>query len=100
MLVSRDTAAWRVMLPSWAGLVFESKGLRLRINSKTPESRAVADSTMGFIGTIRDISNDTHSLFGRLFRQAKYVLEQQGAELVHPPMPASERPDPKTGEHE
>lgn len=84
MLASQQSAAWRFVIPEWAGIVFEDRGLmRVRINSKTPEAKQHGDETMHLIASMRDMSRDVTEAFGRTFRMVRESLRLQGATLEH-----------------
>lgn len=86
LLCSRESAAVHgVGLQPRPGREDKSPGARLRIHSRTLESRAQADSTMGLIANLREMSADVANLFGHLWRAAKRELERQGAEIEHEP---------------
>ena len=99
LLASRESASWLTVFPVWSGLQLDPvHGMRLRINSKTPESQAVANATMGLIMNIREMCSDYANLYGRLFRQAKDALAQQGSTIEHTSFEDGEgRPDPMGG---
>lgn len=78
-IASRESAAWRFVIPKWAGLTIEGPGIRLRISSRTPALREVADSTMGMVGALRDMCYDAAMLFERLFGQAEQALGGPGS---------------------
>jgi hypothetical protein len=79
ILSSRESAAWLFEIPKWAGLTDEGVGLRVRISSRTPALRAVADSTMHMVGTIRDMALDVATLFDVLWRNVEDQLGGPGS---------------------
>ena len=84
LICSRDSAAWRLVFPRWSGLQPDGEhGARLRVNSRTAEAKAQADSTLGMIANLRDMSTDVANLFGNLFRQAKAALAEKRVEVEH-----------------
>jgi hypothetical protein len=100
MLVSRESASWRMVFPDWSGLQPDPSQpgtpLRLRLSSKTPEARQAADSTMHLIASIRDMSSDCVNAFGRLFRAAELELQKQGSGIDHKPFGDGEGIDPRS----
>lgn len=102
LLASRDSASWLTVFPVWSGLQPDPvHGMRLRINSKTPEAQANADATLGLIMNIRDMCSDYANFYGRFFRQAKDALATQGATIEHEAFDADgNRPDPMGGKVE
>lgn len=102
MLVSRDSASWRSVFPSWCGLQPDPVTvLRLRMSSKTPEAQRDADCTMHFIATLREMCSDYANFYGRLWRQAVDALKVQGGTVEHRPLAKADavggRPDPMGG---
>ena len=101
LLVSRDSAAWKMTIPSWAYFVDTGEGfaLRLRLKKDDPEATQRTVDTMHMIGSLRDMLRDGAELFGRIFRQASGMLEAHGAEVVHEPFggPGKPRLDPGIG---
>jgi hypothetical protein len=85
MLESRESSAWRFVIPKWAGLQLERGGIRVRINSKTPEAQAIGNATVGMLASLRDVSHDIGEVFGNLFKQVKAALEAQGSGVDHNP---------------
>jgi hypothetical protein len=79
ILSSRESAAWLFEIPNWAGLTQEPRGLRVRISSRTPALRAVADSTMHMVGTVRDMALDVATLFDVLWRNVEDQLGGPGS---------------------
>lgn len=101
-LVSRECAAWRSVFPSWCGLQPDPVTvLRVRMSSKTPEDARNADSTMHFIGAVRELASDYASLYGRIWRQVADTLKSQGATIEHRNLARADavggRPDPLGG---
>jgi hypothetical protein len=71
---SFESAAWRYVLPEWGGLVDEGAGMRIRINSKTPDARKVGDATLGFISSLRDFSAQAFKLFDTLWETVSKAI--------------------------
>ena len=88
ILSSRESSSWTISLPNWGGLQPDilTGQLRLRINSKTPEARAIADATLGYIADVRDIAGEIATVFSGLFEQAERALKAQGADIDHQPI--------------
>lgn len=73
---SFESAAWRYVLPEWGGLAHHESGagIRIRINSKTPDARKVGDATLGFISSLRDFSAQAFKLFDGLWETVSKVI--------------------------
>lgn len=103
LLVSKTSAAWRSIFPSWCGLQPDPVHvLRLRMKGATPEDKDNASATMHFIATIREMCSDYQNLYGRIWRMAVDALQKQGAEVSHEPLGGKTRgvggrPDPMGG---
>lgn len=102
LLVSKTSASWRSVFPSWCGLQPDPVHvLRLRMNSRTPEAKENADSTMHFIATVREMCSDYANFYGRLWRQAVDAIKAQGGAVEHAPHGGGKgvggRPDPMGG---
>lgn len=102
LLVSRDSAAWKMTIPDWAQFADTGKGfvLRLQIKRADPEVTQRTIDTLHLIGSLRDMARDVTELFAQLFRGAQQTLKAHGAELEHVPFGGSDkhRPNPGSGE--
>lgn len=79
---SFNSSAWRHVVPEWAGLENEvapdgRSGLRVRINTKSPEAQKIADATMGHIGSMRDMCMQAFIRFEAIW---KMVVRELGGE--------------------
>jgi len=71
-IASRDSSAWRFVIPKWSGITLEGPGyVRVRISSRTPALKEIADSTMHYVAMMRDMCIDGATLFARLFQQVE-----------------------------
>jgi hypothetical protein len=71
LISSFESSAWRYVLPHWGG---SGRGLRLRINSKSPLARQVGDSTLGFIKSMRDFSAQMFTMFDQVWEMASKAI--------------------------
>jgi len=97
VLVSKESAAWRFVLPKWAMLAPHPDGFVLQVRGSTESGRRATESTIHMISSIRSICGDWSSFFGRLHKQIK---EQMGDSLVDPPFGGTDsRPDKLGGQN-
>lgn len=87
MLDSRKSSSWTIVFPKWGGIGIEplTGQMRLRISNKTPELQAIANATLGFIASTRDIAGEVAYMFSSLFDQARASLRKHGSDIDHPP---------------
>lgn len=87
ILASRELASWTLVMPKWGGLQIDALtgDMQVRINSMTPEAKALGDATIGFIASMRDIAAEVTSVFGSLFDLVRTSLRAQGADIILPP---------------
>lgn len=98
MVASEQSAAWHQVIPSWAAIGTKPNGFVVQIRGSTPAGVERTASTLGFIGSMRDMANDLLNLYGRLFRIAREQITLMGGELEHVPFGGgSHRPDPFGG---
>jgi hypothetical protein len=68
-LASKDSAAWRFVLPEWSALQFEGGiGMRFKGTTRTPEGRILFESTLHFLLAVRDMTRDCAALYADLYR--------------------------------
>ena len=98
LVVSKEAAAFRQIIPDWVGLRSDADGLFLKINNDTREGLALARATVHFLGSMRDMSNDGLNLWGRIFRVVHQALDECGFTIDRLPFGGSgSRPDPNGG---
>lgn len=72
---SRESSSWRFVLPMWGGIVIEGPGLlRVRISSRTPSLREVADATMHYVADMRDMLGQSALMFMDLYVKVEEAL--------------------------
>jgi hypothetical protein len=101
LLASRESASWRIILPSWSYLVDMGTGFALRIVVKKsePETTVRTESTLHMVGSFRDLGQECVNVFGRMFRVAKMQIANHGSELEHKTFGGGkQRMDPQGGE--
>lgn len=98
-LVSPLAASWTIVIPKWVGIVSSEQGFVVQIRGSTEEGLQRTESTMHFIGSLRDILHDTYNMFARLFRTATEEIRKSGGEVEHATFGggAGTRPDPEGG---
>lgn len=80
LLASKEAAAWRFVIPSWAGLYREGpNGWRFRWKK---EQRAKADLTAQLVLAIRDLAMHSAAYFYDLAKQL-----ESSVEIDHEPIP-------------
>lgn len=83
-VASRESSSWRFVLPMWGGIVIEGVGLmRVRISTRTPALRAVAESTLHYVADMRDLLGQSALMFMDMFEQVESEMKKQGAEIEH-----------------
>lgn len=97
LAVSRGYAAWHVVIPKWVGMTSDGDAFRIKFGKSDPDPEK-GTNTLHFIGTLRDMAYDIHSMYGRLFRVVKLEVEKSGGEIDHKPFGGGkERIDPFAG---
>lgn len=74
-VASKRSSSWRFVLPLWGGIVIEGPGaLRVRISSRTPALREVADQTMHYVADMRDMLAQSALMFMQLYDEVVEAL--------------------------
>lgn len=82
-VVSKESAAWRYVLPKWSGLRREGAHLRARWSGKTPEGRETADVTMHYVGALRDMTGQCALMHMKLWDLLVGQLRSTGGSVEH-----------------
>jgi hypothetical protein len=82
VLVSQESAEWLSIVPSWSGVQFEEKGVRVKLRQNEPD---LAAATMHYIGTVRDICRDYGSAMSQLWDHVTTEIKKHGGAVTHTP---------------